>query len=349
MSQRFENLTSNEKPGLLGRAIHFKNLSDITETGDRELLPKIEDFEESPIKNDNASFLNKLKAFNDGIELPSQLFELIREELTIDGGALLLHDSSTGSFAPMANCNLDKTTLHRLRISREFIKSLPDGFISAITLEDEDLIPFKPLLSMRIFDALEKIDLYPFYDKNNLLGILLIFDSYIDTNVFTNTLNRISSPITELLMNSRFINLNRIGKKNISSKDDILSEIDKRIVLALSHNSKLTLILLDLSNILLFLGEKSKEIDLFRAKNDILSVLNTMVEDIGEVMNYDTDRVILIISSKTSMKNVILLNQIKLSLQSFFQSTIDFPALSAVIKRIPEDGMDSSIITNELN
>ena len=94
--------------------------------------------------------------------------------------------------------------------------------------------------------------------------------------------------------------------------------------------------------------KKSSDADIYRMRTDIISIFNSMVEGIGEVIQIDTERILLVLSSKTSIKDVILLNQIGLSLQSFFQHGESFPELKAVIKRIPEDGMDAAVILNEI-
>ncbi len=351
MSLEPDSENTSAKPGLLNRARLLRGSNFRNDTTPLS-TPKIEEFDNIS-DSENIFDINKFNArvseLNDGLELPTLLFDIIRDALKIETGALLLWDSVGEVFAPWSSINFDKTTSHRLRISKELLENIQSGFTGPVIIKKPDLDNFKPYFSMRIFDMTDKAALLPIYKEKNLLGIIIILDSDIlPENIILNTFNSFTSTISDLLFSSRFLNLNHFKSGRIIAVEDIQHEIDSRIEQTLTRNDRLTLIIINLENILEFLKEKNKELDLFRVKNDILAILNSMVEGIGEVLNIDTTRALLFLSSKTSIKDKVLLNQISLSLQSFFQYKENFPPLSAIIRRIPEDGMDSDTIMDQL-
>ena len=295
-------------------------------------------------------FTAAVKTIEDGVELPARFFEIMSAHLHFSTGALLLLDREAGVFAPWVSAGLDKTTTHRFRLSGEIIENFQSGLSQPLFYHDSELEPFRQYFSIRLFDQLETLIICPFYLDEKLFGILLIINSEeaLDQNMM-NALETVSSEGSSLLGSSRFLNLSGTTQHTEPVQpDEIFARIDSSIELILSTNRKLSLILLDLQNILSFLSEKNSHIDIFRVQKDIFTILDSMVGGIGEVINLDNTRTLLLLSSKTAIKDQILINQIQLSLKSFFQHRDDFPLLQAKIRRIPEDGMEAKTLLENL-
>ncbi len=130
--------------------------------------------------------------------------------------------------------------------------------------------------------------------------------------------------------------------------ETILNIVDSHIQEALNKSERLTFILFDINSIIQFLEEQQRGLDSYRIKKDILALLNTMIQGIGEVFDLANGRALLELFSKTPLKENLLLNQIQISIQSFFHHQDYFPKIKATIKRIPDDGMESSILRDYL-
>ena len=345
MSLNSENELTGSNPGLNDRIINNKTLSNgllkkASLIRSLKTAPTIEDFALSP-------FNEQISNLNDGIELPSNIFELLRNRLSVDRGAFLLKEKTGQFFIPRASFDLDRTTLHRIRFSEEDVSSFFSVINKAHSI-DNDFSQFKNHFSMRLFDTLETLIFLPVFSEDSLLGFFLILTTSMDIDTLLEIYNSFQTQISIKLTESRFFNIERTYASEVLSLEDIGVELDRKIEMALSKNKKLSLILFNIQNILNFLISNVPDIDPFQAGHDILSILNTMVDGIGEIKRIDQFNIILLITSKTKLNDKILLNQIRVSLMSFFEHSLNFPELTANIKKIPNDGMDSKIILSEL-
>ena len=116
-----------------------------------------------------------IQALPDGVELPSQLFSALTEQLSVEKGALLLFDPIRLVYAPWASLGYDQTTLHRMRIplgANESFKALANG--SPILVEDASTLgAYEQYFSAREFSSLSRILLTPFITAEKLVGVLL--------------------------------------------------------------------------------------------------------------------------------------------------------------------------------
>ena len=117
-----------------------------------------------------------IQALPDGLELPSQLFSALAEQLSIEKGALLLFDPVRLVYAPWASLGYDQTTLHRMRIplgANESFNALANG--SPVLVEDASTRgAYEQYFSAREFSSLSRILLTPFITAEKLVGVLLL-------------------------------------------------------------------------------------------------------------------------------------------------------------------------------
>jgi len=295
-------------------------------------------------------FLSSVQTIEDGVELPARFFETVMNHLHGTGGALLLLDGEDKVFAPWVSHGLDETTTHRLRLSGEILENFQDGLSGPLLVQQAALTPYRPFFSIRLYDQLESLVLAPVYHRETLIAVLILLDMDFESEEsLIKSLETVGSAGSRLLGESRFLNFSSGSRLHPAlPREELFQTIDENIERILSQNRKLSLILLDLKEILDFLSLENRSMDLFRARKDILAILDSMVSGIGEVMSLDDSKALLLLSSKTVIKDRILINQIQLSLQSFFQHRDSFPPIQARVFKIPEDGMESRALLESL-
>ena len=209
----------------------------------------------------------------------------------------------------------------------------------------------KKILSLCGYSNIRNLCLFVPYILDADVAVLIDDDEIFEDPKFISYLSAVSPIIANSFLQSKVYS--RIESKTsvpetLSETEVILSNIDNQIELSLNKNEKLALIILDIEPIIDFLEEQQPGIDSFRIKQDVLKILSTMVESIGNVFDLPHDKALLFLSSKTAVKTSLLINQIQISLQSFFHNHDYFPQIKAMVKQIPEDGMDSSILKEYL-
>jgi len=354
-------------PGLLDRAKKIRNTNFppaissgpdaivIEEFDDPKTLNFLSDsdsFREGLTGFHEESFISALRLINDGIEMPGEMFDAFCQHLLVDTGSLLFLDQDTRMFAPWVSKGLDETTSHRLRLPLELILSIFDNSKDPVFLNNGDKESFRNYLSIRLFDLTDTVTLIPIFSKDQLFGLIMVCDSrYSSDPGFPDYLKFASEIIGRSIEGSRFSSrssLNLSLSTQIQDNNTILSIIDTHIQEALNKSERLTFIIFDINSIIQFIEEQHSGLDSYRIKKDILALLNTMIQGIGEVFDLADGKALLELFSKTPLKENLLLNQIQISIQSFFHHQDYFPKIKATIKRIPDDGMESSILRDYL-
>ena len=245
-----------KKSGLLGRAVSFLKTPSPNIQEDHDSV-NIEEFSEITKSEDNTLFIENIRALNDGIELPHELFDLLKKKLDINRGCFCVKEPEGEFFTPHGSADLDKTTLHRLKLKFDSLKSFIGDDLSPAVFTGSDIVELKPLFSMRIFDSIEKIIFLPFTHDSDLIGLLMIIESgFSEENTIIAVFNDISSEISALLSQSRFLNLNRISSFTPLPLAEITAQLENKIEFTLSRNYKLSLLFIDLTDIISYLEEK---------------------------------------------------------------------------------------------
>ena len=280
------------------------------------------------------------------------MFDVFCHHLLVDAGSLLFLDKDSRMFAPWVSKGLDKTSQHRLRLPLELVLSFFKKSNEPVFLVEGEKETLREYLSIRLFDITDSISLIPIFLENQLFGLIVIFESrYSSDPGYPGYLRFSSEIIGKSLEGSRFSSrssLNTSLSTHSHDIDTILTMIDTHIQEALNKSERLTFIIFDINSIIQFLEEQRKGLDSYRIKKDILALLNTMIQGIGEVFDLPEGKALLELFSKTPLKENLLLNQIQISIQSFFHHQDYFPKIKATIKKIPDDGMESSLLREYL-
>ena len=345
--------------GLLARAEAFHVLQTSAKTRRHQGSPFPRSAEapeathsEEAVLEPEGGLKSAVKRLPDGLELPADIFGEICEYIPIKTGSLLLFDRENSVFAPWVSKGLDDASQNRLRFTKELVEELTGGSPDPLLLESEKLEPLRSFLSERLFEEIQTAALAPIPGNNTPAGILLITDSpSFSEPSFLQDLSEITETAGEVFSHSMLYSITRLGNKIpplISDRQILLDHMDAFIKKTLAKEEKVALILMDIKPLIDFIGEQRPEINPFYFEKDILCLLNLMVSEMGEVSDIGGSRAILAFATVTPLREANLLNQIHISLRSFFHNREQHPRFGAIVKNLPYDGLGLSVLAEHL-
>lgn len=276
-------------------------------------------------------------------EAPVRLFSLLKKDLLIEKGAILLYESEQESFLPWGITGFDETTQHRLRIPGNLIQDIIEKNLSSRFFIDTDgKNRLKPFFSIREFSMLDSLLVFPFFSEDALIALLLITESPIcsETADTLKTLHdTIHTAVVFLLVSSRVQRLKKLQGK-IAVEDNITIEHEVRNLAerADAHQKQLLLVLFSAGVLIEHIIGSISDAQPYRIKQDIRRILSSMVPDEGAVFRLKGDRFLLCFLAKTTPNPKLLVYQISLALRQFFSDLSDVPDVEYKAKQYPVDG-----------
>ena len=242
---------------------------------------------ESPPENRLArDLVEESKALSDGVELPSRIFTTLRKRLSLSKSALLLYDPVRLEYAPWASHGFDQTTLHRMRIplgANETFNALANGEPLEVS-NPEQRAAFQRFFSSREFAVLNGIILCPYISEDTLVGVLLITEAhppFASTAAFLSCLKDVAADVASLLQMSRGF-LTKLSQARAARPPATPEEqVGRLLESGRAHGKKMLFLSLSLGAYIRQIASGYQDLDLFRLREDVRSLLDAFLADLG--------------------------------------------------------------------
>jgi hypothetical protein len=236
-----------------------------------------------------------LKETEDGIESPGRLFSLLKEELGLERAAMLLYDPVRMTFAPWAVHGFDETTRHRLRIplgANDTMNRLAGGKVFLLS-NPEELQPFHQFFSFREFSTLSGLLLLPFISESKFMGLLLAANP---DQTDLEMLKTLSSRVSSRLYAARERHLEGAKRGTPQHPESLQESVQAALQPCLEKNLSPGMIQINTANLLETAKKHNPYIDSFRLKQDISRVVLSLFQPLGQVLQVDGDRMLILIT-----------------------------------------------------
>ena len=298
--------------------------------------------------------LSGITRLSGGIESIAELFSLVKDFFKLSKSAILLYDPLRMVFSPWASAGLDQTTLHRLRIPRGVnmnFKRVAKGEV-LIFNESGQIKEFNSFFSARENSAINQLIFVPFIADSKLIAILLIIkmEGIIDLEIpgILKEVSLVAAPHIYQAREKKLGNLS--GDSKIITFESLQSRVDELIDKCRKRNRSLVLIKISIEHIIITVLKYNEYIDPFRLKEDLFRITGSLLVDIGEVFRLNSNNLILLISEIQIMDPALLLHQLTISLETFFDilKTEHSMGFDEKIIVYPEDGDNSEKLLSDL-
>ncbi len=289
------------------------------------------------------------KALSDGVELPSRLFTTLRKRLSIMKGALLLYDPVRMEYAPWASHGFDQTTLHRMRIplgANETFNALANGEPLDVSNPDQRAA-FQRFFSSREFATLERMILSPYIWEDSLVGVLLVTEirpPFPDTRQLLSRLKDISASIAPLLQKARGFLMKWSQAKASRPPSTPEEQVGRILASPAVQGKKLLFLSLDLAAYVRGIAAAHEDLDLFRLREDLRSLLDAFLADLGVAIMLPAGAILVCLQDVQRDDIPLFLHQLRYFLVSHFageQPEAKASLINVMKSRIwPDEGTD---------
>jgi hypothetical protein len=268
----------------------------------------------------------KMNNISHGIDLPAEIFSIASDLFNISSGIFSTYDKSKESFFPFSSIGIDQTTLRRCIISRKNLEENNLIFTGDYLYSNVSKTFLKNLVSNRMWDLIENINLLLFNHKDSIFGIMIIFNSEIfdhpQIDEFSSQFIRHASDAFSL-SRSKVINnlesLNSTPPVQIShAAEKAASDLENLLKENIDTSFKAAVI--DYSKMIDELIEHSPSLDIQVIERDILKMYSSMLNTNGYILRINNNRILIIFTSGIKNDNSIIKNQLVNSLISLFKS-----------------------------
>ena len=308
--------------------------------------PSAESSSESQLARD---LVEESKALSDGVELPSLIFATLRKRLSLVKSALLLYDPVRLEYAPWASHGFDQTTLHRMRIplgANETFNALANG--DPLDLSNpEQRAAFQRFFSSREFALLERLILCPYIFEDTLVGVLLITEAhhpFASTAAFLSCLKDIAADVASLLQMSRGF-LTKLSQARATHPPATPEEQVRRLLESgRTRGKKMLLLSLNLGAYIREVASGYPDLDLFRLREDVRSLLDAFLADLGVAIMLPAGSLLVCLQSAGRDDIPLFLHQLRYFLSSRFAAAPaqgNSSSIDVLKSRIwPDEGTD---------
>jgi hypothetical protein len=274
------------------------------------------------------------------IELPSHVFSLFVDALSLTRSALLLPDYDEGVFVPWASVGFDETTLHRMRIPDTDVIELAQASESGVVWRGNEMDAFSPYFSRREASMLSQILVFPLSDSDGVQGVLLITECpyFAAHEEFLRIiLAAVAEPAASRIAEQR-VKYSRIMRHTVVFRPDEIPVIAERIRDRSPRG--VTLLLVDLSRQVAAVSSANRYLDPFRTWQDVLRVVASLFSTTGSVCDAEGHRALIFVHGSTEEDLDLTVSHVGASLRAILPEVGEGAAPEHAARRYPDDGDD---------
>ena len=303
----------------------------------------------STFSPDITRLMSSLNSGSTGLDFPSKLFSQIKKELQITKGAILLPEDDS-LFVPWAETGFDRTTSRRIRLPQTLINSMLNwNDYDILELRESDIGVMSEFFSFREFSVTDSILLAPILAEKKLIAIIFISEGEIlnqSRDFKLRLFQDLSNETGPLLISKRDNIVNKledVSQKDLVKEDIVSNFIDK------NAEKNFLIIKVDVQKVIEHLLQNDSSAISFRIKQDILRLIKTLIADKGEVVNNNSNSLIILLNGNRVEEAELLIHQIGLSINYFYKINSQNFKLDHLIKIYPEDGKNVEQLLSSIN
>lgn len=312
----------------------------------QEELERLLAVESKDQTRDIKKIFREISRIPDGIEAPSLLFTILKENLPLEKAALLLYDPYRMVFAPWAASGYDRTTLRKLRLPLGFNAHFNRvaGGETIVLSEQDQLAEFQRCFSAREFSVMDFLAITPFIHENKLLAALLItHNARLASAESRRLLDEISQQAAPLIFRYREKKLESLKRESLERPEMSAERMQSLIQASLNKDLPIVLIKISLDRIADIITTRNPYLDGFRLQEDLAGILATLLYEIGSVQILGPRHLLILVYDMAEMDSRLLLHHLELNVKSFFwelaeESSLDF---HAQVKSVHGDGAEA--------
>jgi hypothetical protein len=301
-----------------------------------------------PVDEITEQIIKAMAALPQGVEIPSELFSLLVERLSIARGALLLFDPVRSVYAPWASVGYDQTTLHRMRIAlgaNASFNALANGAPLSVS-EAASLAAYQPYFSSREFSGLSRILLAPFIAEQKLIGVLLVTEASPNLDGdedFLSCLARLAQAGSIQVQKAREEKLQRAGAQGLRPGASPVEEAS-RFLSTVSPKAQVLFFSLSLEEYARKIVSAHAHLDAFRLAEDLQYFLGAFVSDIGTAIPLRQGLTLVGLQAFDAADMDLFLHQLTVYLEGLFggngAASPEAPPVIRKTRMWPADGTD---------
>lgn len=300
--------------------------------------------------------LRELQSLPATIEAPAHVFGVLKRNLGIKKGALLLPDPDERLFVPWTVTGFDLTTQRHLHIPEIDAKAFFPQFPFRLQYFSADALPrVRRYFSNREFSVLETVVLAPFCYDDRLLAILCIADTpffRLDRAILSVVFSAFEKPVSELLYRCRDQRIARIQLPLLFSMDQLVPMANEAVSELPGKEPHLLFFVFDPASAVEAIGRFTQDTDTYRIRQDFLRILNTLLAGLGRVFITPDNRMILMFAESVDETNhldvELLIHQITNRMREVFGREAMSDQIQYRIAHFPEDTTDLEALAGTL-
>ena len=311
---------------------------------------KDEEDEEPDPERGLRQLLRELADLKASVEYPAQFFQVVKKNLTLRKGALLLPEKDSGTLAPWVITGYDKTTEHRMRIPVSRMYDFFQGSdLATAVVEKEAAASLAPYFSSREEALLSRMLLAGFFFEEKIIAVLLISDSpYLTMNsrelgIFFAALEERASSV---FFASREVRMRKTREPENLPIEQFQEKI-RELREGGNRTKPIAVLALNAVPIIEKIREFSQDLDEFRSFQDLASVTATILSGYPLFVSTEKKRILLAVDEATSDVE-LLLHQLTRAIRKFFLELENGPDLDIRRKNYPDDDSDPEALTSSL-
>jgi hypothetical protein len=293
--------------------------------------------------------ISESKGLSDGVELPSRLFTTLRKRLCIAKGALLLYDPVRLEYAPWASYGFDQTTLHRMRIplgANDTFNALANGQPLEVSAP-EQLAAFQRFFSSREFSVLERMYLSPYITDETLVGVLLATEMHhpsLDAAGLLSCLRGVAAEVSPLLQRARGFLMKLSQAKAAHPPGTPEEQVARLLQSPAAREKKMLFLSLALGAYVRGIATAHEDLDLFRLREDVRSLMDAFLADIGVAVMLPAGNLLICLQDVPRNDIPLFLHQLRYFLDTHFTGALppeQAPRIDLLKSRIwPDEGTE---------
>ncbi len=277
----------------------------------------------APAADPTESIISEIFAIPSSVELPSKVFAILKERLSIDKGALLLYDPSRAEFAPWAIIGYDTTTIHRLRIARSAGQELAGGGNGRplVVARANEIKTYEKYFSSREIALIDRLILVPFISAENLLAILVISASsppFATEEAFFTSLERIAGAASPAVEKAREERLRGVEPKSETPSATLEEELSRLLSSPTLSRKRVLFLSLSLEEYEKRILSEIPYLDPFRLEEDMRHFMQAFSADLGRAVPIGKASYLMAIQDLEKKNLDLFLHQLRVFLGAFF-------------------------------
>jgi len=274
-----------------------------------------------------ASIVSRFHHSRENIDYPGEVYRVFGILLDFEKGSLLFPDESHREYLPWIITGLDRTSSRRIRIPFDLPALMNNSGTMISGMPPEDLAP---MLSNREFGLLGSFTMIRLGTDGHPTALILAMDCLKDSESdprVSEAVDILNENLGDGIAHSRHL-IQLTNDQDITELSQWLSTWGE---------TKPVIVNLDTTNAIETLVETIPGLELFRARQDVVSLIRHITGRMGRMYDLKDGRILIRFPQDRVSDHDLYLHQLKQSFAAAFHKLSFMPDFPAVFHQWPED------------